>query len=360
MDNTIIYNDARHIADVCDLGQLAGKQMLITGASGLFGIYMLYTLKEMILRGIGPAQVYAVIHRDLPTALQEMEAESWLSFIRGDLADIDFCRSLPYADFVIHASGYGQPGKFLKDSVSAIRQNTLTTDILMEKLTSHGKFLYVSSGAVYAENPKEEYFEEDISYAGLDHPRICYIEGKRCGETICELYRRQGVDVKIVRPSFTYGPGVRKDDVRVLYEFIRKASSGKIQMRDHGKAVHVYEYISDAVEEMWNVLLHGKQSIYNIAGYSEISIYELAKRIAEILGAEVIVPVSDDTVPGAIMKQRVNSNRVETEFRKKTFVSMEDGLRATVDWYCSNYAEKEEQGKGMFNERKVRLMDQKK
>lgn len=342
MDNTIIYKDAKHIADVCDLEELTGKQILITGASGLFGVYMLYTLKEMIMRGSGPAQVHAVIHRDLPLALQEMETDSCISFIRGDLADIDFCRSLPYADYVIHASGYGQPGKFLEEPVSAIRQNTIATYILMDKLMPSGKFLYISSGAVYAENPKEEYFEEDISYAGLEHPRICYIEGKRCGEAICELYRRQGTDVKIVRPSFTYGPGVRADDVRVIYEFIRKALSGKVQMRDQGKAVHVYEYISDAVEEMWNVLLHGKQSIYNIAGHSQISIYELADKIAEQLDAEVVVPVTDDTVPGAIMKQRVNSSRVEMEFGKQKFVSMEDGLRATVDWYCCNYAEKEE------------------
>lgn len=342
MDNTIIYKDAKHIADVCDLEELAGKQILITGASGLFGVYMLYTLKEMIMRGSGPAQVHAVIHRDLPLALQEMETDSCISFIRGDLADIDFCRSLPYADYVIHASGYGQPGKFLEEPVSAIRQNTIATYILMDKLMPSGKFLYISSGAVYAENPKEEYFEEDISYAGLEHPRICYIEGKRCGEAICELYRRQGTDVKIVRPSFTYGPGVRADDVRVIYEFIRKALSGKVQMRDQGKAVHVYEYISDAVEEMWNVLLHGKQSIYNIAGHSQISIYELADKIAEQLDAEVVVPVTNDTVPGAIMKQRVNSSRVEMEFGKQNFVSMEDGLQATVDWYCCNYAEKEE------------------
>lgn len=338
MDNTIICNDARHIADVCDLEKLAGKQMLITGASGIFGVYMLYTLKEMVLRGLGPTQVYAVIHRELPMALKEMETEAWISFIRGDLADIDFCRSLPCVDYVIHASGYGQPGKFLEDPISAIRQNTIATYILLDKLMPSGKFLYVSSGAVYAENPKEEYFEEDLSFAGLDHPRLCYIEGKRCGEAICELYRRQGMDVKIVRPSFTYGPGVRAEDVRVMYEFIRKGILGKIQMRDHGQAVHIYEYIADAVEEMWNVLLCGKENVYNIAGHSEITIRHLAEKIANRLGTEVIVPKEDNTVPGAIMKQRVNSSRVEQEFQKHTFVSMEDGLQATVDWYHNNYA----------------------
>ncbi len=338
MDNTIIYQDVKRIRKACDLSELAGKQLLLTGASGLFGVYMLFTLKETATQGYGPAHVYAVIHRDIPDVLQELETESWITFIRGDLADMDFCATLPCADVIIHASGYGQPGKFLEDPVSAIRQNTLATDRLLGKLLPQGKFLYVSSGAVYAENPKEEYVEEDISYAGLDHPRLCYIEGKRCGEAICELYRRQGMQVRIVRPSFTYGPGVREDDVRVLYEFIRKALSGSIQMRDHGQAVHVYEYVADAVEEMWNVLLHGRQNVYNIAGHSRTTIYELAKKIAIQLGAEVVVPESDHTVPGAIMKQRVNGSRVETEFQKRTFVSMEDGLRATLEWYCTNYA----------------------
>lgn len=339
MDNTIIYNDAKHIVDACDLEKLAGKKILITGASGLFGVYMLFTLRETVARGFEPAHVYAVVHRNISKVLQQLEMESWITFICGDLADADFCELLPCADYVVHASGYGQPGKFLKNPVSAIRQNTLATYILLDKLMPDGKFLYVSSGAVYAENPKEEYFEEDISYAGLDHPRLCYIEGKRCGEAICELYRRQGMDVKIVRPSFTYGPGVREDDVRVIYEFIRKALTGQIQMRDHGQAVHVYEYIADAVEEIWDVLLYGKQNVYNIAGHSKISIYELAKIIASKLDADVVVPMTDHTVPGAIMNQRVNSSRVEEEFKKSVFVSLENGLQTTVDWYCSNYAE---------------------
>ena len=340
MDNTIIYNDVKKIVDTCDLNEISGKRVLITGSSGLFGTYILYSLYELAQRGMAPKQVYSVIHRGVPEHLAELEVCPWLTFVKGDLSDDDFCASLPQADYIIHSSGYGQPGKFLKAPISALRQNTMTTFALLDKLTEGGKFLYVSSGAVYAENPKDEYVEDDISFATLDHPRLCYIEGKRCGEAICELYRREGVDVKIVRPSFTYGPGVRMDDVRVMYDFIRKGIEGDITMRDRGLGVHIYEYISDAIEEMWNVLLRGKQNTYNIAGYSEVSIYDLAKQIAGQLGVSVVVPEEEHTVPGAMMKQRVNSDRVEAEFNKHNFVSLEDGLKRTVDWYCVNYAQK--------------------
>ena len=337
MDNTVIYQDATQIADCCDLSWLEGKEVLLTGSSGLFGTYILYTLHELYRRGTGPQKVYAVIHRTVPPHLQDLENCSWLDFIQGDLSDGDFCESLPTADAIIHASGYGQPGKFLEAPVSALRQNTIATFTLIGKLKAGGKFLFVSSGAVYAENPKAEYMETDISFATVEHPRICYIEGKRCGEAICELYRREGKNIKIVRPSFTYGPGVRMDDVRVLYEFIRKGMSGVISMRDQGKGIHIYENILDAVEEMWNVLLHGRQSVYNLAGHSEISIYELAQKIGASLGAEVVRPAEDNTVPGAMMKQRVNSDRVEQEFGKQNFVSMDAGLDRTIAWYCGNY-----------------------
>lgn len=348
MDNRIIYQDASYIVDSCKLDQISGQSLLLTGSSGLFGTYILYTLQELFHRGIGPQKTYAVIHRTVPPHLAELERSEWLEFVRGDLSNDSFCNSLPRADIIIHASGYGQPGKFLEDPISALRQNTMATFALIEKMNPAGKFLYVSSGAVYAENPKTEYLEDDISFATIDHPRLCYIEGKRCGEAICELYRRGGKDIKIVRPSFTYGPGVRMDDVRVLYEFIRKAINGSITMRDSGKGIHIYEYIRDAVEEMWNVLLHGKQNVYNVAGYSEISIFDLAKQIGQVLNAEVICPPQDNTVPGAMMKQRVNSDRVEREFGKHSFVSMEEGLQRTVDWYYGNYADQLKQTGGVI------------
>lgn len=337
MDNTIIRKDAANIANSCDLSEIEGKTLLLTGASGLFGTYILYTIEELCRRGRGPAKVYAIIHRQVPEHLQELMTHTWVRFIRGDLASDAFCAELPNADYIIHSSGYGQPGKFLQEPVSALRQNTMATFALIDKLNPDGKFLYVSSGAVYAENPKNEYFEDDISFATLSHPRLCYIEGKRCGEAICELYRREGKDIKIVRPSFTYGPGVRKDDVRVLYDFIRKGMSGDIHMRDHGQGVHIYEYVSDAVEEMWNVLLHGRQNAYNLAGHSEVSIRALADQIADLLGVGVVVPELDQTVPGAMMKQKVNSDRVENEFAKSNFVPMSEGLKNTVEWYCTNY-----------------------
>lgn len=338
MDNAIIYADAARIVDACDISEVAGKTVLVTGASGLFGTYILYTLNELSRRGQKPDKVYAVIHREVPEHLKELQDCDWIDFIRGDLADDRFCSELPCANYIFHASGYGQPGKFLEEPITALKQNTMATFVLIDKLLPDGKFLYVSSGAVYAENPKEEYYEDDISFATLDHPRLCYIEGKRCGEAICELHRRKGVSIKIVRPSFTYGPGVRKDDVRVMYDFIRKGMSGDIKMRDRGQGIHIYQYISDAVEEMWHVLLSGRHNAYNLAGHSKISIYELANQIADQMDVRVIVPEEDNTVPGAMMKQRVNSDRVEKEFHKYDFVPMEIGLKNTIEWYCKNYA----------------------
>lgn len=337
MDNNIIYEDVESIIRKCNLSELKGKTVLITGASGLFGTYFLYTLSCLKKIDAKPYKVYAVIHRNVPSHLQDLCTLNEFEFIQGDLSDQAFCESLPKADYIIHASGYGQPGKFLTMPVSALKQNTLATFTLLDKLNEGGKFLYVSSGAVYAENPKEQYSEEDISFATILHPRLCYIEGKRCGEAICELYRREGMHVRIVRPSFTYGPGVRSDDVRVLYDFIRKAFNGEIRMLDSGRGVHVYQYISDAIVEMWNALLFGKQVVYNIAGHCEISIKELAEKIGGMLGAKVVMPTEEKTVPGAMMQQYVNPERIEQEFKIDSFVTMEQGLSRTVEWFTKNY-----------------------
>lgn len=338
MNNQIIYEDARQVIKRCDLSKLHNKEILITGASGLVGTYLMYTLYAGYLHGYKPRKVYAVIHREIPDYLKEFDAVSWIEFIQGNLSDENFCNHLPEADFIIHASGYGQPVKFLGDPISAIRQNTITTYSLFSKLRQGGSFLFISSCALYTDNPSTNCTENDICYITLNHPRLCYIEGKRCGEAICELYRRQGIDAKIVRLSFTYGPGVRYDDVRVLYEFIRKGMSGKINMRDQGTCIHSYEYISDAVEEIWNIMLHGKENLYNLVGHSDITIYDLASKIAKRLNAEVIFPQGDCVVPGAIVQQHVSSDRVELEFGKHDFVTLEKGLQNTLDWFVENYS----------------------
>jgi len=329
----IINEDAELICSKVDLGTLDGKTILISGASGLLGVYFITCLKLLNEKGLNIKTV-AVFRSELPNYLLQGEFPN-LQIFKGDITDIGFCKSLPNADLIVHAAGYGQPIKFMDEPEKTLKLNTFSSFLLFDKLNKGGRFLFVSSSEVYSGLDAQVYTEEQIGNTNTSHPRACYIEGKRGGEAICYAYSSKGVNAYSVRLAHTYGPGTKKGDKRVILSFIEKALQGKIEMLDDGKALRTYCYIADAVEIMWHVLLKGTQNVYNLGGNSQTSIAGLAKTIGGIMNVPVIVPESTQSVSGAPADVQLDMTRVRTEFGKTDYIPLNEGLRRTIDWYLT-------------------------
>ncbi|MBC7475209.1 MAG: NAD-dependent epimerase/dehydratase family protein [Candidatus Sericytochromatia bacterium] len=330
---SIIETDSEFICRTIDFIPLENKTVLITGASGLLGVYFLTCLK-LISETIQGIKIIAVFRSELPEYLSEKEFNN-LSVFKGDISDSLFCETLPKADFIIHAAGYGQPLKFMSAPVKTIKLNTFTTFLLFDKLKTNGNFLFISSSEVYNGLSGKIYKESQIGTTNTTDSRACYIEGKRGGEAICNSYRQQGVNASSVRLGHTYGPGTKKGDKRVILSFIEKALKGKITLMDKGEAVRTYCYISDAVEIMWKILLSCKEPIYNLGGISKMNIAGVAQTIANIINVPVIIPQDVNSVVGAPEDVQLDMKLVTNEFGKNTFVSFEEGIKKTVDWYKS-------------------------
>jgi nucleoside-diphosphate-sugar epimerase len=211
--------------------------------------------------------------------------------------------------------------------------------MLFDKLSKRGKFLFVSSSEIYSGLKKPPFKESEAGITNTTHPRACYIEAKRCAEAICLAYRKKGIDAKAVRLSLAYGPGTRPGDKRVLNSFIEKALTGKIALLDQGEAKRTYCYISDATEIMWNVLLHGKEPIYNVGGNSRTTIRELAEKIGKYLDAPVILPSKIQDMAGAPEDVYLDMTKVQEEFNKIEYVILDEGLKNTIEWQRQLYAQ---------------------
>lgn len=331
--NNIIETDAKSICNKIDLGVIDGKTILITGASGLIGVYFLTCLKLLFEKGI-KVNIAAVFRTELPDYLLLEEFRN-LKIFKGDITNYEFCKTLPEADFIIHAAGYGQPMKFMEEPEKTLKLNTFSTFLLFDKLKRDGHFLFISSSEVYSGLDEKIYTENQIGTTNTSHPRACYIEGKRGGEAICYAYRSKGVKAHSVRLAHTYGPGTKKGDKRVILSFIEKALSGKIELMDDGSAVRTYCYIADAIEIMWNVLINGTQDVYNLGGNSQTTIAGLAQKIGKIMNVPVIFPNTKTGVSGAPADVKLDMARVKNEFGKSDYISLDDGLKRTVDWYLN-------------------------
>lgn len=333
----IIIQDAEQICNTVNFDGIIDKTILITGASGLVGGYLVACLKHLSQMCNIKFTTIAVMQNEPYPYLKELLNFDDAHVYRGDLTDSGLCGKLPESDIIIHAAGYGQPGRFLQDQIKTVKLNTFSTFMLFDKLAENGKFLFFSTSELYSGLNSPPFKEHEIGTTNTVHPRACYIEAKRCGEAICNAYRIKGVDAKSVRLALAYGPGTRPGDMRVLNAFIEKALNGQITLLDQGQAKRTYCYISDAIEIMWNVLLCGKDPIYNVGGISRTTIGELAHKIGSYLNVPVIFPADIQDIAGAPDDVYLDMKKVQQEFGKDRYVSLDEGLANTIEWQKALY-----------------------
>ena len=333
----LLEEDAHGSLEGVPVGRLAGKRMLVTGASGIIGSHILFGLAGCRRQSGFPAAVLAVVHSGVPDHLRPLDEAGLVEFARGDLSDSCFLQTLPESDLIVHAATYGQPGRFLEDPVATLKLNTLATGALLDRLRPGGNFLFVSSSEVYSGLVSPPFREEQIGTTSPTHERACYIEAKRCGEAICNAYRHRGVAAKSARVCLAYGPGTRRGDKRVLYSLIERGlNEGRIRLLDRGLARRTYCYISDTVHMLWQILLEGREPVYNVGGRSSTTIADLA----HLLGAIMDVPVElgpDDTagLQGAPDDVSLDMARYTAEFGPHSFVELQEGLVRTAAWQYS-------------------------
>lgn len=311
-----------------NFSKLKDKTVLITGASGLVGIHLLASLKQ--IQKEYNISIYTWNKND---NILFSDLFSECKKIISDITDLNTFDSLPKFDFIIHSSGYGQPGKFLSNRIKTIEVNTSSTIKLIEHLQDDGTFLFISSSEVYNGLFKYNINEDEIGNTDPFHPRSSYIEGKKCGESICNIYHESGKNIKIVRLSFSYGPGTQYGDTRVISSIINKGlNNDYIELSDDGSALRTLCYITDAVEMIWNILLYGKQLVYNVGGIDTLTILELSQKIGYILNKEIKLPKNNNELIGNPKLVNLSLDRYFNEFGKKSFVSLEEGLLKTINW----------------------------
>ena len=129
---TIIPNDIERIISNTNLEFLTGKEVLVTGASGLVGSYFVQTMQTLNRIGKGPSRVYV----SSKTGLFQFNLNPTVQVLIGDLTNKVFVEKLPYFDVIIHAACYAQPGKFLNNPIETLSLNTTSTIELIKKVKS--------------------------------------------------------------------------------------------------------------------------------------------------------------------------------------------------------------------------------
>lgn len=316
---------------ISNVDQLKDKTIIITGASGLIGSNLIAYLDFLNKKEKLNLKIIAIHKSPLEVW---MPHSSFIEFIELDLTVSKLSTNLKF-DFLIHCATYAQPKKFLECPKETVELNTTVLFNLLEQAEKNqALFLYLSSAEIYGEVDKTNIITKESYFGNVNtlSERAIYTESKRLAETICYLFSNR-LKIKIARALITYGPGVKYDDKRVISEFIKKAQEEKeIIMMDEGLAQRTFCFITDTIEMLLNIMLNGKELVYNICGKDTITIRDLAKLVAQINQVKFNDKFKATAIKGTPLVLTLDNHRYLSEFKKKTFVPLGNGLVITSEW----------------------------
>ncbi len=278
---------------------LYGKNVLITGATGLIGSFitdMLCFCNKINQDEKKKIHIYACSRSEenLQKRFDGVWGEGYLHFVVQD-----FTQPVMFdcpADIVIHAASNAYPAAYHRDPVGTILVNVLGTYGLLEfaRRKRAERFLFVSSGEVYGDGGGivDEYAENFSGYIDPINPRSCYPSSKRTAETLCVSYQKQyGLETVIARPGNIYGPNVTASDNRAAVQFLNNAVNHEdIVLKSMGNQLRSYCYVADCASGILTVLTTGDSGqAYNIANpNSRITIAEFASMTADLADVKVV------------------------------------------------------------------------
>ena len=263
--------------------------VLITGATGRLGRYIVETLTDVDLK-------YNLNMRIIGLARSEEKAKSVfqdiLKFPNVSILYQDINEPISYdenLDYIFHTAGPAAPMDFKHNPAETLWAHVNGTHNVLECARMHRtkRVFYISTVEVYGDWQSDATIrEEDMGIMRQLNSRACYPEAKRLCETMLATYKEEyGQSYCGVRLCHTLGPGISLHDGRAFAEFMDCVIHNRnIVLHSDGSAMRTYTYTPDAVNAMFLVMDKGQDMLYNVAANENlISIRDLANLMPTLL-----------------------------------------------------------------------------
>lgn len=310
LDNRLYTEDIEYVAGLSlPWEKLRGSSVLITGATGMIGSFLVDVIMYKNQKDRLNCVVYPVSRNE--EKARERFAAYWArDEFKYKAQDInqplvcgeDFDIKPGDIGYLIHLASNTHPVAYSTDPIGTIYSNIIGTANLLSFASEYGvgRCAFASSNEIYGETRGDvELFDENYcGYIASNTLRAGYPESKRCGEALCQAYIKQkNMDIVIPRLTRSYGPTMLMSDTKAISQFIRRGIAGEdIVLKSEGLQYYSYTYVADAVAGMLYVLLSGEcGEAYNISDLrSDIRLKDLAAIIANYAGKKVIFELPDE------------------------------------------------------------------
>ena len=253
------------------------KKILITGANGLLGSYLVEVLSQKF-------NVIAIVRNKKKL---KFNLNKNISVLEMDLSKINL-KILPCKIYAIYyLAQSNQYKKFPIGVTDMISINVHAPNILAKWAMKNKvkKFIYASSGGVYggSKYPLKEFF--DIR---PDNNLGFYLSSKISAEILLKNYLNKFMSTIIIRPFFVYGLGQKKD--RLFPQLISNIKNNKKITIDGKNGIKLNPiYVTDAAKALANILSVKNILTINIAGDQTLTLRELLFMIGDQLGKKPVI-----------------------------------------------------------------------
>lgn len=213
------------------------------------------------------------------------------------------------------------------------------------------KLIFLGSSCIYPKLAPQPLKEEYLLSGYLEYTNEPYAVAKIAGIKLCENYYRQyGSNFYSVMPTNLYGPNdnFNLETSHVLPALIRKFHEAKTNNQLYttiwgtGKPLREFMYVDDLAEALCFLtekveakdLYEQNLSFLNIGTGKDLSIAELAKMIAGIVGFEGKI-IYDSTKPDGTPRKLLDVSRIN-HLGWKAKTELYEGIERTYQWFLSN------------------------
>src|SRR5262245_54290923 len=303
-----------------------GRRVVVTGGSGFIGSHVVDVLVE------AGHEVTIVDHRVPPHRAD-------VGFEDVDLLDLSSVVAVTHGvDHVFHLGAVANVNYAHKYPVYSTALNVMGTVNVLEaaRINGVGRVHLASSVWVYNGAPDGVTADESVPFY-LNGAGHLYTSTKIAAEMLCHNYHSlYGVPFTVLRYGIPYGPRMREELLIPL--FIKKALAGeRLTVTGEGSQYRRFVYVRDpALAHVLAMNERAARQTYNLEGPRKITVLEVARGIRQLIGDHVridFVPERAGDFPG----REVCADKVRTELGWEATVDFEDGLRETVDWFCTKW-----------------------
>jgi GDP-L-fucose synthase len=303
------------------------------------------------------ARVYVAGHRGLVGAaiVRRLEREGFTNLVVRTHAELDLRSQAAVDAFFaaekpeyVYLAAARVGGIHANDAYPAefIRDNLLIQTNVIDAAWRNGarKLLFLGSSCIYPKHAPQPMREDCLLTGPLEPTNEWYAIAKIAGIKTCQAYRRQyGFDAISAMPTNLYGPGDNFDlaNSHVLPALMRKfheakaSGAAEVVVWGTGSPRREFLYVDDLADAaLFLMRNHSGEDLVNVGCGEDLTILELARTVAEVVGFEGGLRF-DTSKPDGTPRKLLDVSRLNA-MGWKAQVPLREGLERTYRWFLQH------------------------